>query len=254
MLSTGPAWSALGLVVGVDLPASSETGILRRVSALRSAGRLLAGADFARGACRLREARGGVPRHAPDGYVYAPRSEAPCRVPLRLVSSSGHLSRPGRRNEFASIFSLEDTTRPRTASGQMTAGTVGSRRQRLTYNIRGVQLGDGDCRSVECSQVCGAGVSRWSISRAWRRRGSLGCSTSQPMPHRGSGVFGLALISVLWAYDGFADVSFATGEVRDPQRTSPRAIIIGTLAIISIYLAANAALTSARSRALRPRR
>jgi len=56
-----------------------------------------------------------------------------------------------------------------------------------------------------------------------------------------AGLFGLALISVLYAYDGFADVSFAAGEVRDPQRTIPRAIIGGTLAIIGIYLAANCA-------------
>jgi amino acid transporter len=54
-------------------------------------------------------------------------------------------------------------------------------------------------------------------------------------------LFGLALISVLWAYDGFADVSFAAGEVRDPQRTLPRAIVGGTMAIIAIYVAANAA-------------
>jgi amino acid transporter len=56
-----------------------------------------------------------------------------------------------------------------------------------------------------------------------------------------AGLFGLALISVLWAYDGFADVSFASGEVRNPERNLPRAIVIGTLAIIGIYLAANAA-------------
>ena len=55
------------------------------------------------------------------------------------------------------------------------------------------------------------------------------------------GLFGLALISVLWAYDGFADVSFAAGEVKDPQRTLPRAIVTGTLAIIALYLAANVA-------------
>jgi basic amino acid/polyamine antiporter, APA family len=52
-------------------------------------------------------------------------------------------------------------------------------------------------------------------------------------------LFGLALISSLYAYDGFADVAFSAGEVRDPHRTLPRAIIGGTLAIIAIYLAAN---------------
>jgi amino acid transporter len=55
------------------------------------------------------------------------------------------------------------------------------------------------------------------------------------------GLFGLAIISVLYAYDGFADLAFAAGEVKDPQRTLPRAIIGGTLAIIAIYLAANVA-------------
>lgn len=57
----------------------------------------------------------------------------------------------------------------------------------------------------------------------------------------GRGAWGLALVTVLWAYDGFADVSFAAGEVTDPARNLPRAILIGTLAIIGIYLAANAA-------------
>jgi basic amino acid/polyamine antiporter, APA family len=52
---------------------------------------------------------------------------------------------------------------------------------------------------------------------------------------------GLALVSVLWAYDGFGDVSFAGGEIKNPQRTLPRAIVIGTVAIITIYLLTNAA-------------
>jgi amino acid transporter len=56
-----------------------------------------------------------------------------------------------------------------------------------------------------------------------------------------AGLFGLALISVMWAYDGFADLTFASGEVKDPQRNLPRAIIVGTLMIIGIYLAANLA-------------
>ncbi len=53
--------------------------------------------------------------------------------------------------------------------------------------------------------------------------------------------FGLALVSVLWAFDGWADLSFVAGEVKDPRRTLPRAIIIGTCAVIGIYLLANVA-------------
>jgi amino acid transporter len=53
--------------------------------------------------------------------------------------------------------------------------------------------------------------------------------------------FGLALVSVLWAYDGWADLSFISGEVTNPRRNLPRALIFGAVAIIAIYLLANVA-------------
>jgi len=56
-----------------------------------------------------------------------------------------------------------------------------------------------------------------------------------------AGLIGLALVSVLWAYDGFADVSFVSGEVKDPQRNLPRALLLGTASVVAIYLLANAA-------------
>jgi amino acid transporter len=59
--------------------------------------------------------------------------------------------------------------------------------------------------------------------------------------------FGLALVSVLWAFDGWADLSFVAGEVKDPRRTLPRAIIIGTVAVIAIYLLANVAYLAVMS-------
>ncbi len=55
------------------------------------------------------------------------------------------------------------------------------------------------------------------------------------------GAFGLALVSALWAFDGWADLSFVAGEVRDPRRTLPRALVLGTLAVIAVYLLANVA-------------
>jgi amino acid transporter len=65
-----------------------------------------------------------------------------------------------------------------------------------------------------------------------------------PLAPEGSfsvGALGLALVSVLWAYDGWADLSYVAGVVKDPRRTLPRALIGGTLAVISIYLLANLA-------------
>jgi basic amino acid/polyamine antiporter, APA family len=53
--------------------------------------------------------------------------------------------------------------------------------------------------------------------------------------------FGLAMISALWTYDGWIDVTLAAGEIRNPERNVPRALLIGTLAVIALYLAANVA-------------
>jgi amino acid transporter len=55
------------------------------------------------------------------------------------------------------------------------------------------------------------------------------------------GGFGVALIAVLWAYDGWADLTFIAGEVRDPERTMPRALLAGTSIVVLLYLAINLA-------------
>ena len=53
--------------------------------------------------------------------------------------------------------------------------------------------------------------------------------------------FGLALVSTLWAFDGWADIVYNGGEVKDPQRNLPRSLIGGTLLVILIYMLANLA-------------
>jgi basic amino acid/polyamine antiporter, APA family len=55
------------------------------------------------------------------------------------------------------------------------------------------------------------------------------------------GGFGLGLVTVLWAYNGWQDVTCLSGEVRDPRRALPRALVGGTLAVAAVYLLANAA-------------
>ena len=56
---------------------------------------------------------------------------------------------------------------------------------------------------------------------------------------------GLAMLGVLWAYEGWQYVTFSAGEARDPQRTFPRAIVFGTSILIAIYLLANLAYLAA---------
>jgi len=108
-------------------------------------------------------------------------------------------------------------------------------------NIVGVQLG---ALFAGISTIAKFGALTLLVFASFLMGGSVGgsfenfASTGAAVD---AGVFGLALISVMWAYDGFADLTFASGEVKDPQRNLPRAIIIGTLLIIAIYLTANAA-------------
>jgi APA family basic amino acid/polyamine antiporter len=53
--------------------------------------------------------------------------------------------------------------------------------------------------------------------------------------------FGAAMFSALWAYSGWQFLPMAAGEVREPQRNLPRAIVGGTLLVLALYLAINAA-------------
>lgn len=56
------------------------------------------------------------------------------------------------------------------------------------------------------------------------------------------GAFGLAMVAVLWTYDGWINLAFVGGEVRNPQRTLVRAMAISTIAVTLFYLIVNAAL------------
>jgi amino acid transporter len=70
-------------------------------------------------------------------------------------------------------------------------------------------------------------------------------STSHFTPAWRSGIdlslLATALIAIMWTYDGWADLSFMGGEVRNPGRTLPMALILGTSGILVIYLLLNLA-------------
>jgi amino acid transporter len=108
-------------------------------------------------------------------------------------------------------------------------------------NVLGVQLG---ALFAGLSTITKFGALAFLVLAAFLLGGDSGASwgnlASNGAPIN-AGLYGLSLISVMWAYDGFADLTFASGEVKDPQRNLPRAIVIGTVMIIAIYLAANVA-------------
>jgi APA family basic amino acid/polyamine antiporter len=48
-----------------------------------------------------------------------------------------------------------------------------------------------------------------------------------------------ALLSIFWAYDGWVDLSFVTGEMKNPARDVPRAIVGGVTIAIGVYVLVN---------------
>ena len=50
---------------------------------------------------------------------------------------------------------------------------------------------------------------------------------------------GVGLIAVFWAYDGWVYITWVAGEVKEPRRNVPLAMVLGVLAVGAIYLAMN---------------
>ena len=68
-------------------------------------------------------------------------------------------------------------------------------------------------------------------------------STPAPMEHPTALPIALvvALTGVFWAFDGWNYITCAAGEVKDPQRNIPRALVLGVIAVGVIYLSLNVA-------------
>ena len=54
-------------------------------------------------------------------------------------------------------------------------------------------------------------------------------------------LFALVMVSVMFAYEGWQNVTFVAGEIRDPQRNIPRALFVGLTLVILLYAAVNLA-------------
>jgi len=57
----------------------------------------------------------------------------------------------------------------------------------------------------------------------------------------GWALFGTAMLAALWAYDGWNNMPMAAGEVQDPGRNIPRALVGGMLVVMFLYCLANLA-------------
>jgi APA family basic amino acid/polyamine antiporter len=55
----------------------------------------------------------------------------------------------------------------------------------------------------------------------------------------GAQAFGAAMIAALYAYQGWVMLTMVAGEVRDPERNVPRALIVGMLIVLFVYVLTN---------------
>ena len=242
-------WSSVALVVGITIGSGifrSPAGIARQApNPLVMIGLWVAGGAITLcGALSLAEIAAALPE---TGGIYAYLREAWGRRAAFLFGwSELVLIRASALGGIAVVFGeyllrsfgIDPTSHVLVARGLSAAAIVFA----AAVNVRGATLG-----------ALIVGVATWAkfgalallVLASFMLGASHGASAAHfTAPSAGPlavGSIGLALVSVLWAYDGWADLSFASGEVKDPARNLPRAIILGTLALIAIYVLTNLA-------------
>jgi len=242
-------WAAIGVVIGVTIGSGifrNPAVIATRVPdpALMLLVWVLGGAITLCGALSIAELAGALPQ---TGGLYAYLREGWGRPAAFLFGwAQLTLIRASALGAIATVFGAYclrsfgyDPALYPQLSNYLAAGCIIFA---AVVNVVGIRLG---AAIVGLSTIAKYGALALLVVIAFAIGHAHGGSFAHFTPGTGGSVdighFGLALISVLWAYDGFADLSFASGEIKDPQRNLPRALIGGTLAIIAIYLLANAA-------------
>ena len=62
-----------------------------------------------------------------------------------------------------------------------------------------------------------------------------------PQIARPAAAFGVVMIAVMWAYEGWYYLPFCAGEIADARRAVPKALVLGILSLIAIYVTVNIA-------------
>jgi basic amino acid/polyamine antiporter, APA family len=102
------------------------------------------------------------------------------------------------------------------------------------FMILGVAIGRGSLSHFTAS----APVAGISATTAGAAAGAAGSAS----PAAGGITFGsfvLAMIAMLWAYEGWNNITFTAGEIRNPQRNIPLSLVLGMSAITFIYVGMN---------------
>jgi basic amino acid/polyamine antiporter, APA family len=110
--------------------------------------------------------------------------------------------------------------------------TISCLRVRVGGNLQVVLTG------LKVALILGLAIAAF-VSPPSQGLANLASSPTSAFP--GLSIFGLLVLSALWAYDGWNNLPMAAGEVADPQRNLPRSLILGSLSVLAIYAAINVA-------------
>jgi len=77
--------------------------------------------------------------------------------------------------------------------------------------------------------------------------GSAAANFGPPVAPFGFGNFGTSLVLIFWAYAGFEISTIPAGEISKPEKTIPKAIVLGITIVIAFYLTTNAVLFGVRN-------
>lgn len=74
---------------------------------------------------------------------------------------------------------------------------------------------------------------------SFSHHGTAAGTRTQTLPANLPLAFGAAMTPIIFAYGGWQTSSFLAGEIRDPDRTLPRGLILGVLGVIAVYVSVN---------------
>ena len=111
-------------------------------------------------------------------------------------------------------------------------------------NLFGVKIGEwianlfGGAKLVGLVMIIGAGL---FFANPQAETANAASSFANTPPDNLMTAFALGFIGVLWSFGGWQHASYMAGETKNPQRTVPRAMILGAIVITLVYVLANVA-------------
>lgn len=141
-------------------------------------------------------------------------------------------------NYFGELVPLTATTHKLASVSMIAAVTA--------VNIRGVRHAatvQNWSTGLKVGAIFALAVAGFALGHGFHRPDTRVFTTPLTVPTFSAA--GVGLLGVLWAYEGWQNVTNSAGEAADPQRTFARGIALGTAALVVIYLTANAGYVAA---------